>query len=370
LRELPESHSCFPIIGDLGLLAEMVNDGLGIRHIVLKGCEASGFVSDETTLILYSAARKMLRTSPRSLDILVWGGVSSPEAAAAFLSTGAAGIVFESVHWLTDLVAIDDHQRDRIARLRMDSTELVGLDLQVPCRLFTKGNSLAFKEIKTLEESLCGGEITEERRRPFVSQVNARALHPLESRFTPDEVIPLGVEAAFAASFADRFGIRTEVAVKSFVAGDSKSVPLGRGTEGLLPGQPCSQTDGDQVSFIQGAMSSITDVPEFALKVAEAGGLPTIALGMMDAETLERRLGRLPGIMGGRPYAVNVVSLAENPFKAAHLAWIKKHRPRFVWIAGGDFSPVRELVGCGIEVAYIAPDEALLGLALNPASAI
>ncbi len=35
--------------------------------------------------------------------------------------------------------------------------------------------------------------------------------------------------------------------------------------------------------FIQGAMSWITDVPEFASRVAEAGGLPTIALGLMDA---------------------------------------------------------------------------------------
>ncbi len=187
-----------------------MKDSSGIGRIVLKGCEASGFVSGETTLILYSAAREMLRALSKSLDILIWGGVWTPEAAAAFLSTGAAGIVFESVHWLTDLVAIDDLQRQRLARLRMDSTALVGLDLQVPCRLFNKGNSLAFKEIKALEDSLCAAEITEESRRSFVSQVQARALHPLESHFTQDEVIPLGVEAAFAASFAERFGTGTE----------------------------------------------------------------------------------------------------------------------------------------------------------------
>ena len=112
-------------------------------------------------------------------------------------------------------------------------------------------------------------------------------------------------------------------------------------------------------------MSWITDVPEFASRVADAGGLPTIALGMMDAEALDRRLGRLPEIMGGRPYAVNVVSLAENPFRETHLAWIKKQKPRFVVIAGGDLSPVRELIECGIAIIYIAPDEALLRLALE-----
>ena len=198
LRELSENHRCFPIIGDMDLLAAILKDSSGIGRIVLKGCEASGFVSGETTMALYSMVKEMLRTPSKPLDILIWGGVSTPEAAAAFLSTGAAGIVFESVHWLTDLVAIDDVQRQRLSKLRLDSTDLVGLDLQVPCRLFNKGNSLAFKEIKTFEDSLCGAEITEESRRSFVSQVHARALHPLESHFGQDEVIPLGVEAAFA----------------------------------------------------------------------------------------------------------------------------------------------------------------------------
>jgi len=52
--------------------------------------------------------------------------------------------------------------------------------------------------------------------------------------------------------------------------------------------------------FIQGAMSSITDIPEFASEIADAGGLPTIALGLMDARACDRRLGRLTEMMGGR----------------------------------------------------------------------
>ena len=330
LRELSENHCCFPIIGDLDLLAAILKDSSGIGRIVLKGCEASGFVSGETTLALYSAVKEMLRTPSKSLDILIWGGVSTPEAAAAFLSTGAAGIVFESVHWLTDLVAIDDLQRQRLSNLRLDSTDLVGLDLQVPCRLFNKGNSLAFKEIKTFEDSLCGAEITEESRRSFVSQVHARALHPLESHFTQDEVIPLGVEAAFARSFVERFGAGTEEAVKAFMDEIRNLCHLAEAKKDCFLDSPVAREMGTQYPFIQGAMSWITDVPEFASRVADAGGLPTIALGLMDAEALDRRLGRLPEIMGGRPYAVNVVSLAENPFRETHLAWIKKHRPRFV----------------------------------------
>ena len=177
LKALSENHRCFPIIGDMDVLTAILEDSSGIGRIVLKGCEASGFVSGETTLVLYSTAKEMLRTGSQSLDVLIWGGVWTPEAAAAFLATGATGIVFESVHWLTDLVAIDDLQRQQLAKLRVDSTALVGLELQVPCRLFNKGNSLAFREIKTLEDSLCAAEITDESRHSFISQVQARALH-------------------------------------------------------------------------------------------------------------------------------------------------------------------------------------------------
>src|SRR4030043_1698690 len=299
LRELSEDYCCFPIIGNLDLLAAVLKDSSGIGGIVVKGCEASGFVSGETTLALYSVAKEMLRTRSKPLDILIWGGVSTPEAAVAFLSTGATGIVFESVHWLTDLVAVDNVQRQRLSKLRLDSTNLVGLDLQVPCRLFNKGNSLAFMEIKTFEDSLCGAEITEESRRSFVNQVHARALHPLESHFSKDEVMPLGVEAAFARSFVERFGAKTEEAVKAFMAEIRNLCHLAEAKKDYFLDSPVAREMGTIYPFIQGAMSSITDVPEFALRVADAGALPTIALGLMDAETLDRRLGRLPGIMGG-----------------------------------------------------------------------
>jgi len=189
----------------MDFLAAMFNDTSGIGRIVLKGYEASGFVSGETITALYSMVKEMQRKPSRPLDILIWGGVSTPEAAAAFLSIGATGIVFESVHWLTDLVAIDDIQRQRLSKLRLDSTDLVGLDLQVPCRLFNKGNSLAFKKSRRSRRAVRSKE--QGGKPPFLCKPSAcQGLHPLESRFGQDEVIPLGVEAAFAASFVERFG--------------------------------------------------------------------------------------------------------------------------------------------------------------------
>jgi len=365
LRALSATFRCFPIIGDLQLLATIVNQDFAIEGVVLKGCEASGFVSGETTLGLYSAVKGMLANPLQSHKIYIWGGISTPEAAAAFLATGAKGIVFESIHWLTDLVVVDPVQRQRIANLRLDSTELVGLDLGRPCRLFNKGNSLACNAMKRYERSLCGTAITEASRRSFAGRVSAVALHPLASHFTSEDIIPLGVETAFAASFAERFGSITEEAVQSFMDQIRILCRQAEKNRDCFVDSPVAREMGTRYPFIQGAMSWITDLPEFAVRVAKAGGLPTIALGLMDAEALDQRLGRLSEIMGEYPYAVNLVSLAENPFRAIQLSWIKKHQPRFVVIAGGDLAPVRELLDCGIEVMYIAPDEFLLRLALE-----
>src|SRR4030066_1947686 len=78
LRELSEDHCCFPIIGNLDLLAAILKDSSGIGRIVLKGCEASGFVSGETTLALYSVVKEMLRTPSKPLKILTGGGAPPP----------------------------------------------------------------------------------------------------------------------------------------------------------------------------------------------------------------------------------------------------------------------------------------------------
>jgi malonyl CoA-acyl carrier protein transacylase len=367
LRELSVDHHCYPITGDKNLLAAMVKDTSGIGRVVLKGCEAAGFVSGETTTTLYATLKEMLSAGTKPLQIVIWGGVATPEAAAAFLSTGAAGVVFESLHWLTDLVDIDETQRQRIGKLRLDATELVGVNLQVPCRLFNKGNSLAFKEIKAFENSLYGGPSQEESRGRLVSRLLSSAVSALESSLGQDEVIVLGVEASFAASFAERFGTATEGAVQAFMKEIGDCCGRAEATREVFLDSPVAQGLGTLYPFVQGAMSWITDVPEFASRVADAGALPTVALGMMNEGTLDRRLGCLPEIMAGRPYAINLISLAENPCRESQLAWIKRQKPQFVVIAGGDLSPARELMACGIRVVYIVPDAALLRLALEAA---
>jgi len=363
--ELAPRLRCIPVVSDLGLIRRVIHEYPQVQDIALKGSEAAGFVSGENLFTLYEAVRVELLNADRRRNVVTWGGIATPEAAAAFLAAGAAGVVFESVHWLTDLISLGDEARDRISKLRPEHMDLTGLNLQVPCRLFNKGNSRAVKELREFAGSLCGAEIRDEQRRFFAHRIEEAAIDPLESHFSRDELLALGVEAAFAQSFVRRFGSSTEQAIDRFIREIETACGRAGEKEKAFSDSPVAKEMGTRYPFIQGAMSWITDVPEFAAKVADAGALPTLALGLMDSRLLEEKLGRVREVMGERPYAVNVITLQENPFREQQLAWIRAEEPRFAVIAAGEPSHARELLESGIEVIYIAPNEELLKLAFD-----
>ncbi|MFZ5453367.1 MAG: SDR family NAD(P)-dependent oxidoreductase [Thermodesulfobacteriota bacterium] len=352
----------FPILSDTPFILETLDHLPQLPHLVLKGCEAAGWVGSESIFTMYAAVRDRLRQRQSAPSLVIRGGVATPEAAAAFLATGARGIVLESLHWLTDLVGLGEAPRQGLARLRPDHTQLVGLDLGVPHRFFNRGNSQAVKKVQDAAAA-AGGELTGESRRAFAREVARMAVPVQESRFHREELIPLGVEAAFAQDFAAHYGSRTQQALAGFLAAIKGQLAQAQEKAEILGRSPVAREMGCKYPLIQGAMSWITDVPEFARAVAEAGGLPTVALGLMDREALAQKLQRLPEVMGDLPYAVNVIALAENPHRDSQLAWITQNRPRFAVIAAGEPSFAAELQKQGIEAIYIAPNEDLLRLA-------
>ena len=171
IAQMPDELSVIPILSDVGLINQTLKEYPQIQNIAIKGSEAAGFVSSENTFTLYEVVRKTASALEAPPGIIVWGGVATSQAAAAFLSVGAKGIIFESLHWMTDLVSISDELRDRISKLRPEHTDLVGLNLDVPCRLFNKGNSKAVKSLKEFSGSLCGAEITTEQQKSSTQRI-------------------------------------------------------------------------------------------------------------------------------------------------------------------------------------------------------
>jgi len=365
MSELSDEFTIIPIMGSVPVAREIIENHPEIRLIAIKGNEASGFVGNETLFTLYAAVRQILRDREKGPGLSIWGSVALPEAAAAFFATGSKRIVFESVHWLTDLFAASDEFKEKAGNLRPDHTELVGLSLGAPCRLFNRGNSRAVQKLKDSANLLCGSEITETKRTEFRENIRRQLAQPHLGSFNRSELFPLGIEASFASSFTQRYGSETETAIARFIKEIDKHLAEAPKAVTAFADSPAARKMGVRYPLIQGAMTWITDNPRFAKRVAEAGGLPTIALGMMDEAVLEDTFAELSRIMEGYPWAVNIITLDENPFREAQLAWIKRTKPNFAVVAAGDPTHVAGLVSSGLETVYIAPNEELMRLAFE-----
>jgi len=365
LHHLSAPFGCIPISGDLDFLTLTLQSEWHPPAIALKGAEAAGFVSRETVGVLYTTLREMGNRGARMPGLIIWGGVATPQAAAAFLCSGARGVVFESLHWQTDLVSANERLKQRLSVLRPEHTAVLGQDLGVSCRFFDKGNSLAVKELKQHADALFRGEVTDQDRRAFARKVSETVRPALESELSRQDLVFLGPEAAFAEAYAERFGRSTLQATEAFI---KEVFSLCREAPGKLEGlveNTAARSLGTRYPFIQGAMTWISDIPEFALAVSEAGALPTVALGLKSRTELEQDLGTLKEVMGQSPYAVNIVALPENPHLEQQLAWIEQTRPPFAVIAAGDPSYAARLQEKGIQTIYIASSEGLIRMALE-----
>ena len=110
---------------------------------------------------------------------------------------------------------------------------------------------------------------------------------PLHSRWGPDQLIPLGVEATFAKAFVRRFGHDFQQALRLFQCSVQNLLDHSRQITARFADSDVAGAWGTRFPIIQGGMSWISDSPEFAAAVAKAGALPTLALGMLDAGVLE-----------------------------------------------------------------------------------
>ncbi len=326
-----------------------------LAGLALKSCEAAGAGSSEAAGILLDHARRVL--GPDCPPLIQWGGVALPEAAAAFLATGASAVVVEQAHWLTDAVGLPEATAARLRRLKYDASATLAAGERTQWRFFDKGNSTAVRGLRRTAATAEAAALAAEVRRAAV---------PLErSSLGADELIPFGADAPFAAGFAERFGPRTGAALRAFAEEtlrlwDEAPARLER----FGSGETAAEL-GSALPLIQGAMSWISDCPAFARDVARAGALPTLAAGSRSRADLERDFGGLPAFMDGRPYAVNVLVLDENPRRAEQLEWLEAARPPLVTVAAGEPAFAAGLRAKGMEVLYLAADVELLRLAVQ-----
>ncbi|MEO6091289.1 MAG: beta-ketoacyl synthase N-terminal-like domain-containing protein, partial [Umezawaea sp.] len=285
----------------------------GVDGVIAKGCESGGRVGESTTFVL-------LQQLLAEIDLPVWaaGGIG-PDTAAAAVAGGAAGVVLDSQFALVAEVA------ERL------SGELVS----------------ALEAMDGSETAVVAG------RRVLVR------------RGLADNAVPIGQDGAFAKS------LRHSCATAGGVVGGIHAAI--RGNLALAVEHPslrengplCLRIPGLRYPVAQGPMTRVSDQPAFAEAVAAGGGLPFLALALMDGEQTRTLLDETALRLGDRPWGVGILGFADPELRAAQLAAVHRVKPRYAVVAGGTPAQARELEAAGITAFLHVPSPALLSRFLD-----
>jgi acyl transferase domain-containing protein/NAD(P)H-dependent flavin oxidoreductase YrpB (nitropropane dioxygenase family)/NAD(P)-dependent dehydrogenase (short-subunit alcohol dehydrogenase family) len=327
---------------------------LGAGALIVKGNESGGRVGDATAFTLTQAL--LARTS---LPLFVQGGIGSHTAAACF-TAGAAGVVLGAQLYLTREAGLPDEVRSVIAR--MDGSETICLSggPGASVRVYhPRAAGSASGELRELADALrTGGDADEGDA--FVAAVEARlGWGPLD-----EHAWPLGQDACFAAPLAARHRTAGR-AIRALRAQVDAHVASAAALSPLRPGAPLARSHGTEYPIVQGPMTRVSDSAPFALRVAESGGLPLLALALMHAPEVESLLERTRDLLRDRPWGVGILGFVPLELRREQLEVVRRFRPPFALIAGGRAEQALSLEEDGIATYLHAPSPHLLELFLE-----
>jgi acyl transferase domain-containing protein/NAD(P)H-dependent flavin oxidoreductase YrpB (nitropropane dioxygenase family) len=281
----------------------------GVHGLVARGLEASGPVGGVSTFVL-------VQHLISELDLPVWamGGIGLHTAAAA-VAGGARGVVMDVQLALVAEAGLPGDVAAAIAAMDGSETTVTGGH-----RVYTRPDLPAIE--------------------PAAGRFGARDLRR--------QLLPTGQDGAFAAPLAARFKTAGGV-VRAIGSSICSHIELAARIKPLADATP-----------VQGPMTRVSDRAEFAAMVAQAGGLPFLALALMPGDQTGRLLAQTSALLGELPWGVGILGFAPEPVRAAQLAAIVAARPPYALIAGGQPFQATALERAGIETFLHVPSPGLL----------
>jgi acyl transferase domain-containing protein/NAD(P)H-dependent flavin oxidoreductase YrpB (nitropropane dioxygenase family)/NAD(P)-dependent dehydrogenase (short-subunit alcohol dehydrogenase family)/acyl carrier protein len=328
---------------------------IGVDAVIARGHEAGGRVSDETTFVLVQRFLGELR-----LPVWAQGGIGL-HTAAACAAAGTAGVILDSQLALTRESPLSDAVRARIASMDGSETLCLGAAIGETYRVYFRPGSTAVEELRRIETRLMGDERSQ-------SDVLADWRQALAERIgwdSPDQnVLFLGQDAAFAESLAKNFAT-VGGALRAMREAIEAHCQAASSLQPLNAGAPLARAQGTRYPILQGPMTRVSDVPEFAARVAEGGALPFLALALMRGPEVKTLLTKTQQRLGAQPWGVGILGFVPPELRQEQLDAIQDYRPPFALIAGGRPDQARALEQQGISTYLHVPSPGLLKMFLQ-----
>lgn len=332
-----------------------VGERCGADGVIIKGNEAGGRVGKETTFVLLQRCLANLR-----LPVWAHGGLGRHTSAACY-AAGAAGIVLDTQLILCRESPLSESVKVKLAAMDGSETVCLGNDLGETYRVYARPGLSIIKELLQEEKKLvCKNrpltETAQAWRQEIIKRVGWESLE--------EDLFFLGQDVAFAASLAKRFdtiggvlqGIKKEI--DDHCQSARKLLPFDEGTS-------LAQSHGTRYPIVQGPMARISDTPAFALEVAKQGGLPFLALSLMDPSELKSFLQRAKRTLGEHPWGVGIIGFLPPELLRQQIDIVCECRPPYALIAGGLPNQNRPLIEAGIITYMHVPSPGLLKMFLK-----
>ena len=305
--------------------------GAGAHGLIVKGHEAAGMVAEETTFVLLQRVLAEVR-------VPVWaqGGIGL-HTAAACVAAGARGVVLDA-----QLAMLEE--AETLAELRRALSTMDGSETVVTggYRLYARPNARAAEKGAT----------------PAQIAAQLGAADPAR------QLVTLGQDAAFAAPFAHRFGT-VERLVRALHAGFAGHLRQARALRPLARHAPLAAELGMTFPIVQGPMTRVSDRAAFADDVADAGGLPFLALSLMRGPEARALLDETRARLGKKAWGVGILGFLPADLREEQLALLQEMRPPVALIAGGRPSQAKPLEQAGIATFLHVPSPGLLDMFLK-----
>ena len=313
-----------------------------VDGFVLKGHECGGLVHEQTTFVLLQEFRRKT-----DLPLYPRGGIT-PETAAAATLAGARGVVLDDQILLLAESGLTDAQTRR---------RLQGLSGNETLQVEGPGNGLYLHGFD--KPGSKQAEAIAARIRAAADPAREMAAVAAEFSWAEGRVAPAGMGLALAAPLARRY--RTLGRLIGAIRRSVDTLPVAAAARAALAeGGPLARANGTRFPILQGPMTRVSDVSDFALRVAEGGALPFAALALLSGEATDRLLTSTRAQLGDKPWGVGLLGFADTRILGPQMEVVLRVKPDFALVAGGRINQILELEAQGIHAYAHSPTAGLL----------
>jgi NAD(P)H-dependent flavin oxidoreductase YrpB (nitropropane dioxygenase family) len=312
--------------------------------LLLKGNEAGGFVGEDASFILLQ--KWLGRTD---LPIYLRGGIT-PAVAAACHAVGVAGGVLDSQVLLLDEAGLPAAAQSILTSLSGNETVAVG-DGQHG-EYFRILNRPGHAVAKALVEA--GDGLGFSALAPLVAgKVNWQ--QPKAG------LLPIGHDVCFAVDWRKRYRHLAAVlsAIDRAVEGQLQQALA---QPAIADDAPLAQALGLRLPIVQGPMTRVSDVAEFADAVARGGALPMVAFALLKGSALDTLLAKTAQLLGDKPWGIGLLGFAPQALLDEQLGIATRYKPNYAIIAGGRPDQAVRLEAAGVPTFLHVPSANLVPL--------